>query len=341
MKNILFVGLGSIGQRHLRNLKKINKKFNFFAIRKKKTTPLLSNTNKVIKNKFLSKENKIKEIKFSEVKKNNIDTVFITNPSSKHLISAIKFAKLGCNLFIEKPLSHNLNNVNVLKKLIIKKKLLCAVGYQTRYDSLLHRIKKYISNKTFGKICYVNIQHRSYLPFHHQYEDYRIGYAARRDLGGGVLLSFIHEIDYANFLFGKPLELFGTTGKISNLKIDVEDSANFTVIYKLFRNKIPVNFNLDFIKRKPLRFCEIQFEKANLCWDLLNNKIHFRNKKKTTIKSRFKSRNSLFIEELKQVIKSFNMKKQPLSNFDNGEKSLRIVVRLKDSIKKKKWIKYN
>ena len=51
--------------------------------------------------------------------------------------------------------------------------------------------------------------------------------------------------------------------------------------------------------------------------------------------------NSLFIEELKQVIKSFNMRKQPLSNFDNGEKSLRIVVRLKDSIKKKKWIKYN
>ena len=66
-----------------------------------------------------------------------------------------------------------------------------------------------------------------------------------------------------------------------------------------------------------------------------------KNKKKTTIKSRFRSRNSLFIEELKQVIKSFNMRKQPLSNFDNGEKSLRIVVKLKDSIIKKKWMKCN
>ena len=47
--NILIIGLGSIGQRHLRNLKLIEPKSNFYAIRKKLSVPLLNNSNKVIK----------------------------------------------------------------------------------------------------------------------------------------------------------------------------------------------------------------------------------------------------------------------------------------------------
>ena len=35
MKNILFLGLGSIGQRHFRNLKKIDPKLNFFVSERK------------------------------------------------------------------------------------------------------------------------------------------------------------------------------------------------------------------------------------------------------------------------------------------------------------------
>ena len=47
--NILIIGLGSIGQRHLRNLKLVEPNSNFFAIRKKNNVPLLNNQNKVLK----------------------------------------------------------------------------------------------------------------------------------------------------------------------------------------------------------------------------------------------------------------------------------------------------
>ena len=49
--NILIIGLGSIGQRHLRNLKLIQPKSNFYVIRnnKGKSTPLLNNFNQVLK----------------------------------------------------------------------------------------------------------------------------------------------------------------------------------------------------------------------------------------------------------------------------------------------------
>ena len=47
--NFLFFGLGSIGQRHLRNLIKLKKKSKIYALRKKNTTPLLDNKNRKIK----------------------------------------------------------------------------------------------------------------------------------------------------------------------------------------------------------------------------------------------------------------------------------------------------
>ena len=47
--NILILGLGSIGQRHLRNLHSIDKNFNFFVLRKKFITPSLNNKNLVVK----------------------------------------------------------------------------------------------------------------------------------------------------------------------------------------------------------------------------------------------------------------------------------------------------
>ena len=59
--NILFLGLGSIGQRHLRNIYKISKKTKFFAIRKKFFTPLLTNKNKAIKGR-VEKKYKVKTI---------------------------------------------------------------------------------------------------------------------------------------------------------------------------------------------------------------------------------------------------------------------------------------
>ena len=202
-------------------------------------------------------------------------------------------------------------------------------------------VKKIVSKKKFGKIVSVDIHHRYYLPYHHKYEDYKIGYAAKKSLGGGVVLSFIHEIDYANYLFGKPLEIFGHIKKMSNLNIDVEDTAKFSVIYNLNENPLKVNFNLDFVKRKPSRFCKIKFEKIKLYWDLIENKISFSNKKVKNIKSKFPKRNQLFVEQLKQVISSFKKGKQPLSNFDNGELSLRMAVKLKESAAKIKKIKLN
>jgi len=327
MKNILIIGLGSIGQRHFRNLKKINKNLKFFAIRRKKKSPHLNNNNKVVKRKFLSQKNQIKEINFNQIANFKFDLALITNPTSMHLQTAIKIAKKKINLFIEKPISNNTKMIYNLQKLINKNKLICAVGFQTRYDDLLDKLKSIIDSKELGEVQKCYIEHKHYLPYHHVYENYKMSYASRKDLGGGVLLCFSHEFDYANFLFGKPKYSYCSIQYSNKLKINVESSS---LVVAKYNKNINVIFDLDFWKKKPTRNCRIQFDDGFADWNLLKNQLKIiKNGKIKTIKSKFKKRNDLFIEQLKQVLKCIKLKKKPKSNIFNGISNVENIEKIK------------
>ena len=112
---ILFVGLGSIGQRHLRIIKSLYKrKVDIYYLKNLKNNLVISDNLKAKKVKSLSKHYNIKEINFSQITSGFIDLTFITNPPFLHMNYALKMAKLKSNLFIEKPLSHNLRGINSL-----------------------------------------------------------------------------------------------------------------------------------------------------------------------------------------------------------------------------------
>ncbi len=276
--------MGSIGQRHHRNLKKIDKKMNFFCIRSKENSPMLNDDLKVLKKKLNTKQIGIKQIKWDEIKKYNIDTAFITNPTSLHVNTALKLIKNNLNLFIEKPLSNNLKNIYVLKKQLNKKKLKCEIGFQNRYHDLLIKLKKIINKNKYGKVVKCNIEFCHYLPNHHKYEDFKTSYASQKRLGGGVILCFSHELDYAQYLFGKPYKIIPINiSSNKEFKIDVETNAIFSILYK---KNLPVTFNLDFLKKKTSRHCRIQFEKAYVDLDLIKNKMFIQTNKTKTISSK-------------------------------------------------------
>ena len=94
-KNILFIGLGGAGQRHLRIIyNKYGEKFKYFAYRKKRKTNYLDKNFNHYSNIKLDDIYPINYITYDFIKKFNFDFVFISNPTAYHY----KFL----NLFLKK-----------------------------------------------------------------------------------------------------------------------------------------------------------------------------------------------------------------------------------------------
>ena len=335
--NILIIGLGSIGQRHLRNLKKIQPKAQFYALRKKHIAPLLSSKNKPIKGD-IEKKYSLKYINSLEdinQKKINIDCAFVCTPTSDHISQAAWLIKNNINCFVEKPLGSSLKRVNELNLLLKKKNnVITMMGFQLRFNPIIKYLEKIVQKKSpIGKIFSLHIHHGEHIADFHPYEDYRISYAANKNLGGGVILTQIHEIDYLlhlfkNYSFTKNYPLSST---VSDLDIDVEDVFSASFLLKNKSHKILCSMNLNFLERPKKRKIYFIGQKGSIEVCLNTQKVLiFKDAQKVTKNFKF-SKNDIFVKELKFFISKIKSK-QKISNdlnLFNGIKTLRLALKLK------------
>lgn len=327
---ILFAGLGSIGQRHLQNIKKTKYPLEIFALIRKPDMENVIENCKLTKVKSMPEYYNIKPVfSLNEAKKIKPDIVFITNPSAFHVKTALEFAKLGSDLFIEKPLGNDLKGLDELEKIISRKKLISYVGYQQRFNPLVDEIKKIIK-KNSEKIISVSFEWNSFMPYYHKYEDYTKTYAARKELGGGVILVSIHEIDLIYNFFGMPKKIIAVGGKLSDLKINVEDTVMAFLMYNF-----PVYLNLSFAQTKEVRKFKVQFKDSTLFADLMENKYELYNKEGSLVKTYQEktTRDEMFIKEDEYFLDCVKKRKKTFLDIKEGRKSLEIALKIKKSIK--------
>jgi len=334
---ILFVGLGSIGQRHLRNLRNIwGNKVETLAYRS------IGRNIKISEDRTIQLDVDLERVyntrNFTDYEKalgQNPDAVFITCPTKLHIPMALTAAKHNCHLFIEKPLSDNMDGIEELIKVVEEKNLITLVGYQLRFHPGLKLVRQLLEEGKVGQIVSVRSEFGEYLPAAHPYEDYREGYAARSDLGGGALLSLSHELDYLYWLFGMPRKLFTLGGKLSNLEIDVDDVDSILMECKVNGKSIPVYTHLDFIQRPPSRWCSIIGEEGKILWDYYANLVNLYTVEKDaweTFQFDDFERNKMFLAEIKHFIACLEGKEEPVVNINEGLKTLRIALAAKHSL---------
>ena len=119
-------GIGSIGTRHVNNLLKYFPEKKVGLVRRKKISyknlPVYDDVEKCIE-------------------ETNPKYILICTPNSKHIDIAIKAAKKGIHLFIEKPLDTNLDKVPELIKIIKEKNIKCMIGFDLRFHPGILKIK--------------------------------------------------------------------------------------------------------------------------------------------------------------------------------------------------------
>ena len=256
---ILMVGLGAIGQRHLRNLRELmGVEIEILAYRFRNKSKILTDNLKIEDNSNLEdKYNIITYTDLDHALAQKPDAVFVCNPSSLHIPTALKAAKAGCHLFIEKPISNNLDHVDELINLVESQNTTAVVGYQMRFNPCLQRLHSILQEQMIGRVLSVRAEVGEYLPGWHTYEDYRHSYASKQDLGGGTLLSQIHELDYLYWLFGLPRRVYALGGHLSSLELDVEDTAEILMDYEMDGRSVPVSLHQDYLQRPSRRTCDI------------------------------------------------------------------------------------
>lgn len=323
----LFAGLGSMGIRHLRNLKTLTDG-EFLAYRVRG-----GNEGDIVREFGITTF-----FDLEEALSKKPDAVFIANPTSLHISVAIAAAKMGCHLFIEKPLSHSTEDIDKLMSIVKEKKLIVFIGYNLRFHPNLRLIKDFLDENKIGKVTSARIVVGEYLPQWHPWEDYSKGYSARKDLGGGVLLTLSHELDYAYWLFGGVKRIACFAAKLSGLQIDVEDTAQ---ILLEFQNGIVTQVHMDYIQRPPIRTCHITGENGAIFWDYYQSEVRLyqaNEEQYRTFRVENFERNEMYIEEMKHFLACLAGKERPLIGIEDGEKVLAIALAAKKSMAKGKVI---
>jgi len=249
---ILIIGLGSIGRRHARILIN-NFKHDLYAFRSSPSP--------------INHVDGVNEIKtWKEVFDLNPDFALIANPTALHIRTAIKCAKNGINLFIEKPIDCKSHGLALLKNIVKEKKLTTYIAYNMRFHPVIQRLKEFTS---LYSIVHLQSICSSYLPDWRPHQDHKKSYSANIKLGGGVLLDLSHELDYCKYLLDAPLSLSGRSGKIGRITNDSDDYADIIISSSAGIG----NIHLDYFGHKTVRTVNITFDNFTVSGDLLANTV--------------------------------------------------------------------
>ena len=308
MTKFLIAGFGSIGRRHFRNLLALGQKDILFYRTGQSTL----------------EEDELKgfrvETDLFKALESKPDAVIVANPTSMHLQTAIPAAEAGCHLLLEKPVSHSLDGIDQLEKALRKGGGKALVGYQFRFHPVLQQVKALLDRQALGIPLSGRFQWGEYLPDWHPWEDYRKSYSARPDLGGGVVLTLSHPLDYLRWFFGDVQSLKSVTGRISPLELEVED---FAEILLQFSKPFMASLHLDYYQRPPQHQFEILCSEGTIRWDNSDGAAHVYSAQtgqwQTIHPPQGFERNHLFLAEMRHFCDVIEGKSEPLCTLQDGK----------------------
>ena len=325
----LIAGLGSIGRRHFRNLVSLGEKDIVLLRSHRATLPDDELAGYPV-------ETDLREA----LKKHKPDAVIVANPTSLHLDTAIPAAEAGCHILLEKPISYSTERLDQLEKVVKKSGSKVLVAFQFRFHPSLIKAKQLISDGEIGRVISAHVHFGEYLPAWHPWEDYRVGYAARADMGGGVVLTQCHALDYLPWLVGKVKSVWGFTAKLSDLEVDVEDTAKIGL---RFESGALGSLHLDFNQQPPSHRFEVIGTKGTLKWDLSNGatRIYRASPESLAISTGMGikaggeweaypladgwERNLMFLEQMKHFVAVVRGEAEPICTLDDGVRVMKLI----------------
>lgn len=309
-------GLGSIGRRHLRNL---------VALGERDVTLYRTHHSTMPEEDLQDFPVETDLLKALSIKP---DGVIISNPTALHLDVAIPAALAGVHLLMEKPISNNLDRVDELVSATVSSGSKVLTGFQFRFHPTLQKARALLVDGAIGRPVSARSHWGEYLPNWHPWEDHRSSYAARKDLGGGVVLTLCHPLDYLRWMFGEVESLSAYIAPAeAELGTDVDALAEISMKHQ---NGVLGTVHLDYLQRPGSHTLEINGSTGSLRWDNATAELRLyrasREEWETFPPPQGFERNWLFIEEMKAFLALIQGKSESPCTLQDGIMAQRLAM---------------
>lgn len=312
----LICGMGSIGRRHLRNLVRLGYK-DIVLFRTNQSSlpddelagfPVESDLGRALKSR-------------------KPDGVLVTNPTALHLQVAVPAARAGAHLLIEKPVSHSMEGINDLSEAVAKAGVRVLIGYQFRFHPGLIQAKEILTNGQIGDPISARAHWGEYLPDWHPWEDYRRSYSASLQLGGGVILTLSHPLDYLRWLLGEAEVIHASSPRARPLGLPVEEAADILLRHS---SGAQSNVHLDYHQRPPRHDLEIIGSKGSMRWSNEDGALHVWSVEPETSEDYLLpngfGRNDMFVDEFKHFSRVVRGEESEICDLEDGIRTLELAI---------------
>lgn len=334
---ILMIGLGSIGQRHLRNLRRLyGDEVEVLAYRVRGLQRTFSDDMRVQEGVSLEEAYGVRSFAdLDAALSERPECAFITNITSKHVESARRAVEAGCDIFLEKPISDSMVGVAELLHAVQEGKRIAYVGYQNRFHPCARDVKRMLEGECIGKIVSAESEYSERLSTMHTYEDYRQTYMARREMGGGPILTLqIHCLDYLQWLFGAPEAVYAVAGRSGGLETDAEECASSLYTFQRTDGRtFPVYAHTDYYQYPAAHRLKVVGERGRIELDFNRAQTRLIVDGAVIEESVYADfqRNDMFLEELQEFFRCVESREKPESDLGQGVVGLRMALAAKKS----------
>jgi predicted dehydrogenase len=254
------------------------------------------------------------------------DGIVVASPTTFHAAQArAALTTTDAVVMVEKPLALRADGV---EDLVALGKGRGMVGYNLRLHEPVRRTVELVHQGAAGRVLAYRLWFGSWLPGWRPQADYRTTYSARAELGGGVLLDAIHELDLLVWLAGD--DDFDVIGAVvaaaGDLEIDVEDTAK--ALLRLTDGRT-AEVSLDYLSRAYRRGIEVVGTDATVRLDWARQVVEVEDAAGVRAEPAHAAVDESYVLQARRFLDVIAGRAEPPVDFALGAASLRLADRIR------------
>jgi len=260
-----------------------------------------------------------------------LEVAIICLPTALHHEATIQAAEKQINVFCEKPLARTLAQGQEMIKACQENGVTLQVGHVRRFDNDWGQAKEIVESGVLGQPLIWRDISTGFGPGH------RPWFFDRDNGGGPILDGMIHNFDYANYMFGKPVKM---VSGVTRLKTSTAlDTGSVWVEYEsgnIMSNfwswglpeKVSSSSRMDIIGPNGVLMFPLTFEASEFSSHFHPEKegLYLLKKSDGSVEPIVYQKNNMFLEQMVHLLDCLTNKKPPKVTGEDGLLALKVAL---------------